>query len=222
MPRASGEATFEAGDALALLDWKRQVFDLYASIRADDDPVRAWRRWLETRDRLFRRHPQSPLRPEARSSFQGCSYFDYDSACCVVGEVVDADPVLADLDVSTGGTFRFTRVGVVRFELHEAEHEFELDWNEGYGGGLFLAFRDASCGESTYGGGRYLLDTVKGADLGSDRDRRRVVLDFNFAFNPSCAYDPRWACPLAPAANTLPFHMAAGEKSPPPWGQAPG
>ena len=86
----------------------------------------------------------------------------------------------------------------------------ELYWIEGYGGGLFLSFRDATAGSETYGAGRYLLDTVKGADLGASGGR--LVLAFNFAYNPSCAYDPRWVCPLAPTANSLPLAITAGER----------
>ena len=83
-------------------------------------------------------------------------------------------------------------------------------WLEGYGGGVFLPFRDATSGRETYGGGRYLLDTVKGADLGAAADG--LVLDFNFAYNPSCAYGPQWVCPLAPRANTLDVAVRAGEQ----------
>ena len=93
----------------------------------------------------------------------------------------------------------------------EEEHELELTWNEGYGGGIFLAFSDETTGRETYGGGRYLIDTVKGANLGFDA-RDTVVLDFNFAYNPSCSYDPRWTCPLAPPGNRLPLAVTAGER----------
>ena len=101
-----------------------------------------------------------------------------------------------------------TRFAFARF----AGHELELFWLEAYGGGLFLPFRDATGGSETYGGGRYLLDTIKGADLGAEEGR--LVLDFNFAYNPSCAYDPKWACPLSPPANRLPVAVRAGEKKP--------
>jgi uncharacterized protein (DUF1684 family) len=87
-------------------------------------------------------------------------------------------------------------------------------WLEGYGGGLFLPFRDALAGRETYGGGRYLLDTVKGADLGTGDDGR-LVLDFNYAYNPSCAYDPRWSCPLAPSENRMRIAVEAGERMAP-------
>src|SRR5204862_7598233 len=103
-----------------------------------------------------------------------------------------------------------TRFAVARFELAGAHLELELYWLEGYGGGLFLPFRDRTSGKETYGAGRYLLDTVKGADLGMEGDR--LVLDFNVSYNPSCAYDPRWVCPLAPTANSLPLGITAGER----------
>jgi uncharacterized protein len=86
-----------------------------------------------------------------------------------------------------------------------------LFWISGYGGGVLLPFKDGTSGQETYGGGRYLLDTIKHADLGSDKGR--LIVDFNYAYNPSCAYDPRWHCPLAPPENSLPTRIAAGEKS---------
>jgi uncharacterized protein (DUF1684 family) len=101
---------------------------------------------------------------------------------------------------------------VARFEFDGVERELELYWLDGYGGGLFLPFRDGTSGSETYGAGRYLLDTVKGADLGTDGDR--LVLDFNFAYNPSCAYDPKWVCPLAPYPNRLVTPIRAGERYP--------
>jgi uncharacterized protein (DUF1684 family) len=91
--------------------------------------------------------------------------------------------------------------------------ELTIYWLGGYGGGLFLPFGDATNGTTTYGGGRYLLDSIKGADLGQVEDGR-MILDFNFAYNPSCAYSPRWSCPLAPARNKLPGGVMAGEKHP--------
>ena len=104
----------------------------------------------------------------------------------------------------------FRRFAEARFAAGGGEHALELYWLEGYGGGLFLPFRDATAASETYGGGRYLLDTVKGADLGMDGGR--LVLDFNFAYNPSCSYDPGWVCPLSPPANSLPIAIRAGER----------
>jgi len=92
----------------------------------------------------------------------------------------------------------------------------EVWWLGSYGGGLFLPVRDPS--PRSYGGGRYVLDTAKGADLGGDLDpasgRGTLVVDLNFAYNPSCAYDPAWACPLAPPGNVLATPVPAGERHP--------
>lgn len=79
----------------------------------------------------------------------------------------------------------------------------------GYGGGLFPPFRDATNGKDTYGGERYILDTIKGADQGLEGGK--LVLDFNYAFNLSCAYNANWHCPLAPPENCLSMPRRAGE-----------
>ena len=203
---------FVASDALDLLDWKRTISDLYAFIQHAPYPETAWERWRGVRDRLYAVHPQSPLPPDVREGFAGCPFYDYDPAFRTIARIEDREPERRGIDVSTGGTYAFTRIGVARFRLADEVYELELSWNDGYGGGIFLAFSDDTTGGTTYGGGRYLIDTVKGADLGFDGEARTVVLDFNFAYNPSCSYDPRWTCPLAPAANRLPLAVTAGER----------
>ena len=205
-------AALSVDETLDLLDWKRTVFGLYASIRSSEDPEAAWQTWRQTRDRLFREHPQSPISAGSRDAFQGCRYFDYDREARVLGEVAPLEPERREIVTSTGVRYAFTRFARTDFELYGVDCSAELYWLEGYGGGLFLPFGDGTAGESTYPAGRYLLDTVKGADLGSVDER--LVLDFNFAYNPSCAYDPRWVCPLAPTANWLAVDVTAGEKTP--------
>ncbi len=101
------------------------------------------------------------------------------------------------------------RVGLVRLPEPVAG---TLDlWSfEQYGGGLFLPLKDATAGDTSYGAGRYLLDTAKGADLGGSDGR--LVVDLNFAYHPSCRYDDRWQCPLAPPGNVLSAAVRAGER----------
>ena len=191
-------------EELELLDWKRRIFELYAEIRADPQPERAWQLWVDVREELFRSHPQTPLREmEPR-------YFDYDPAFRVHGTVEPA--AREHLEIATSGEkpYPFTRFARTRFELAGEEHSLDLYWLDGYGGGVYLSFADATSGTETYSACRYLLDTVKGSDLG-ERDGR-LVLDFNFAYNPSCAYDPRWVCPLAPPGNRLAVPLRAGER----------
>ncbi len=196
-------------DGLDLLDWKRRVFEIYRSVRLSDDPAVAWAHWRQERDRLFKHHPQSPVPAEVRAAFSGLSYFDYDPEFHTVADVEPLEPESMELPASDG-TIHLERFGRAAFELLGKTLILDLLWFRTYGGGLFLPFKDATSGTLTYGGCRYLLDTVKGADLGIQDGR--LVLDFNFAYQPSCAYDPRWSCPLAPPSNRLNVEIRAGEK----------
>lgn len=195
---------------MTLLDWRRRVFDLYSAIRSCPEPEWGWRQWRETRHELFATHPQSPIPAEHRSGYDGLDYYDYDPACRVLATCTEAEPETFDIPTSGDEPMRFTRCGIATFELNGVALQLELYWLNSYGGGLFVPFRDATSGDTTYGAGRYLLDTVKGADLGELYDK--LVLDFNFAYNPSCSYDPRWVCPLAPPANRLDVAIQAGER----------
>jgi uncharacterized protein len=198
-----------ASDTLALLDWKRRVFALYAAVRTMP-PEAGWELWRDTRDELFRSHPQSPLPADERSSFRGIDYWPYNPSARVLAELEDIES--APEAVATSGTepILFRPFARASFDIRGEPLTLEVAWLTGYGGGAFLCFRDATSGRESYGGGRYVLDTVKGADLGEDGGR--LVLDFNFAYNPSCAYDPGWVCPLAPPANRLSVAVEAGER----------
>jgi uncharacterized protein (DUF1684 family) len=198
-----------AADTLALLDWKRRVFALYAAVRMVE-PETGWELWRDTRDELFRSHPQSPLPPERRDSFERLEYWPYDPAARVLAEVEDIEALPQPVTTSGTEEILFRPFARASFELRGERLSLEVSWLAAYGGGAFLSFRDATSGQESYGGGRYLLDTVKGADLGEADGR--LVLDFNFAYNPSCSYDPGWVCPLAPPANRLTVSVDAGEK----------
>jgi len=201
------------GGPLALLDSKRCIFELYAEVRSSPEPEAAWHEWRAGRDRLFGSHPQSPLTAAARAGFRRLEYFPYDPALRVLAAVVPAPAKPNGIAGSAGSTVVFRRFARACFKLGRESHALELYWLEGYGGGVFLPFGDATSGRETYGSGRYLLDSVKGADLGMRGER--MVLDFNFAYNPSCSYDPRWACPLTPPANRLAVELRAGERTAP-------
>ncbi|HKB94881.1 MAG TPA: DUF1684 domain-containing protein [Gaiellaceae bacterium] len=180
---------------LDLLDWKRRIFELYAEVR-ESEPQEGWERWRAVRADLFRDHPQSPS-----PGYTSLAYYDYDPELRFLAGVEVAEEQAIEID-----GFPFRRFARVAFDLGT----LDLYWLEGYGGGVFLPFADATSGTETYGAGRYLLDTVKGSDLGSRGGR--LVLDFNFAYNPSCSYDDAWACPLCPPANRLAVPVRAGER----------
>ncbi|MBE0690747.1 MAG: DUF1684 domain-containing protein [Anaerolineae bacterium] len=195
---------------LDLLDYRRYVGDLYRRIREASSPDQAWQDFRHTRDDLFRAHPLSPLDTDQKRTFSGLRYFEYDPAYRVLATVdTHVEPVVVDYDLGDDGHFECRRFGQVRLILPVGEAILSLYWIEGYGGGVFLPFGDTTNREMTYGGGRYLLDTIKGADLGMSG--AQIVLDLNFAYNPSCAYNPRWVCPLAPPDNRLPIPIHAGE-----------
>jgi hypothetical protein len=149
--------------------------------------------------------------PEDRAVFTGLPVQPYDPDWRF--EVILEPAADLRLEVETGTD------GIVPFELIGAASlpgVGSLDiWRlASYGGGLFVPVKDALAGKTggTYGGGRYLLDTVKGADLGPGSEPNSLVLDFNFAYNPSCAYDPMWACPLAQPGNTVSVEIPVGER----------
>ena len=192
---------------LDLLDYRRRVNEMYDTVRAlrHRDPRAAHRLWCERRDDLFRSHPQSALPPEERVSFRGLLYREYDPELAFTATVRPLAHERYGVDTSTGGVIHFVRFGAVDLPIGT----LEVLWLDEYSGGVFLPFRDATSGKTTYGGGRYLLDTAKGADLGSRGDE--LVLDFNFAYHPSCHYDPKWVCPLAPLGNRLAVAVDAGE-----------
>ena len=194
--------------SLDLLDWRRRVHALYAEVRASADPAVGHENWRRGRDELLANHPQSPLLPDHQATFTGVPMAPYDPALRFEAVVEPAEAHRFEVPTATDGRVPFDRIGTVRLE---GLGSLDVWWLGSYGGGVFLPVKDALAGRETYGGGRYLLDTVKGADLGGDVRDGVLVVDLNFAYNPSCAYDPAWVCPLAPAGNTLAVPTRAGE-----------
>lgn len=201
-----------AAQVVDVVDWRREVHALYADVRrvAADDPRAAHAEWVRRRDALLAAHPASPLSPAERSAFGGLDVAAYDPAFRFEAELEPADGARLEVPTGTDGVVPYERVGTVRLGDLGTLAVWAL---RSYGGGVFLPVKDASAGTAggTYGGGRYVLDTVKGADLGAVGPR--LVVDLNFAYNPSCAYDDRWACPLATPANTLAVPVPAGERA---------
>jgi uncharacterized protein (DUF1684 family) len=192
---------------LSLLDWRRRVGRLYAEIRDMDDVHAAHELWKASRDELLKHHPESPIPEAQRAAFTGVPVAKYEPTMRFEA-ALDTDVAPARLEVATGtdGVVPFERMGRVHLT---GVGDLDVWWITAYGGGVFVPIKDGLAGVRTYGGGRYVIDTVKGADLGSHGDT--LVIDLNFAYNPSCAYDPTWACPLAPPGNVVESAVNAGE-----------
>jgi uncharacterized protein (DUF1684 family) len=194
-----------------LVDWRRQVGDLYRTGGED-----ALDRFRADRDRLFKTHSQSAIEPDERGDFAGLSYFAFDPAYRVRAHM---EPGPGDeLAIDTGGSdgiISYRRAARLAFELDGQPCSLTVLSLVQYGGGLFVPFKDTTSGRETYGGGRYLFDTAKDTDglvLEVTVGSLDVTVDFNYAYNPSCVYSPLWACPLAPPENTLKVPVLAGER----------
>lgn len=199
-----------ARTAAEVVDWRRRVFALYAAVRQSDSPEEAHELWRIERDELMLHHPATALSAADRALFEGLPISSYDPQWRFELPILPAEPGGFDFETGTDGIVPFERIGKVEVPDVGALDVWRL---KSYGGGLFIPVRDALAGRpgGTYGGGRYLIDTIKGADLGSDAAAGTLVLDFNFAYNPSCAYDPAWACPLAQQGNVLAVAVPVGE-----------
>ena len=202
--------------SLSLLTWRRRVHVLYAEVRSSADPAAAHQLWRRGRDDLLAQHPDSPLLPADREGFAGLRFRPYDPAYRFeVAVDPDVEPHRLEVPTASDGVVPFERIGVLHLP---GLGELDVWWLDSYGGGVFVPVKDALAGRETYGAGRYLLDTVKGADLGGDIDPATgdgtLVVDLNFAYTPSCAYDPAWVCPLAPPGNVLPVPVPVGELHP--------
>ena len=197
--------------ALELIDYRRRVAASYADVRSSEPGNATWMRWVSQRDSLFRDHPQSAIPEAQRSLFNGLPYFAYDPDLRITARLEPIEGAAREIGHSGTGSTRFRPVGLVSLAGLGIRESLQIYWLEGYGGGLFLPFRDDTAGSETYGGGRYVIDTVKGADLGTENGDE-VVVDFNYAYHPSCVHSARWSCPLAPPENWISARITAGER----------
>jgi uncharacterized protein (DUF1684 family) len=156
------------------------------------------------KDEFFGSHPQSPLTPGQQSLFEGLSYYDENPPLALaVNPEPFEQPETIHMQTSTGDVAEYQRWARIHFEI-DGEASALTIYRDAHGESLFLPFQDANAGGETYGAGRYL-------DVHATGDGRLLV-DFNYAYNPYCAYNERWSCPIPPAENRLSVAIEAGEK----------
>lgn len=206
-------------DYLALYDYRVRVAAFYhernQALLAGEDAASVLQHFRASRDQLFATHSQSALDEGQRREFQGLHYFPYNPAMRFATTIdAQAEPERQTIAMNAQEEMTMTTVGRVRFVVDDALVVLSLYWLDVYGGGLFLPFRDATCPAQSYGGGRYLFDTMKGSTpVSGVQDGKHIVLDFNYAYNPSCAYNDLWVCPLAPVENRVNVFIRAGEQN---------
>jgi len=163
--------------SLALLDWRRRVARLYAEVRAEPDVVAAHDHWRRTRDDLLRTHPESPVPEAHRASYPGAPVAAYDPGLRFdVAVDTGVPPTHMDIPTGTDGIVSFDRIGCVHLP---GGGDLDVWWLASYGGGIFVPIKDSRSDGATYPGGRYVIDTAKGADLGGQDEH--LVVDLNFA-----------------------------------------
>lgn len=197
---------------ISALDRERtQAYD------AGEDAETILQRFRQGKDALFEHHPQSALDKEQQRHFQGLRYFPFNPALRLSATLAPIEEsAVQEIVLGAQETLPLTTVGWLHFVVADESVTLALYWLTLYGGGLFLPFRDTTCPQESYGGGRYLFDTIKGTTpfLALEASgRQQITLDFNYAYNPSCAYNPRWICPLAPIENHLAVAIRAGEQN---------
>ena len=205
---------------LDLYDYRTRVSAFYRqrnnTLRINEDPQTVLTRFRQERDSLFASHPQSALDEQQKRTFTGLHYFPFNPDMRFTAIVhTDIEPHSQEVVMNASENMKMTTVGQLEFAVAQQTVTLSLYWLDIYGGGLFLPFRDTTSPQDSYGGGRYLFDTIKGSDFLFTLNEHRqmhIVLDFNYAYNPSCAYNDAWTCPLAPIENRLPVALPAGEK----------
>jgi uncharacterized protein len=158
----------------------------------------------QAKDEWLRADRGSPLTPAQRRDFEGLGYYDEDPAFAFIVEAEAFDaPELVEMVTSTGEYRTYERWARIRFEV-EGNVAALIFYRDPMTGALFLPFVDAGAGRETYGAGRYLEV--------HEMEHGRLLVDFNYAYNPYCAYNEAYSCPIPPDENRLAVAIRAGER----------
>lgn len=199
----------KADQLVSLSDYRAQTADLYTAVRnSQSDPEETWKEWHSGHERLVSTHPLSPFAPQ---SLAPAPFWPYNPRWRFEVTVTPADVDDLIVEEEAGAKRRrFLGVGVVELDLGEDTQALPIYWDDSYAGGFLLPFRDRTNGTETFGSGRYALDGAKGSDLGRTADGKLIV-DFNYAYHPSCVWG-NWVCPLPAPAAVLEVEIDAGER----------
>jgi uncharacterized protein (DUF1684 family) len=159
----------------------------------------------QDKDQFFEKDHSAPLTHEQQESFSGLNYFDESDRLrfIIEPEIFEGRDII-EMQTSTGDVTSYQRWGTVSFDVDGESATLTL-YRADHGDNFFLPFVDTTSGKETYGAGRYL-------DVEQTHDGK-IVVDFNYAYNPYCAYNEKWSCPLTPFENRIQVPIRAGEKN---------
>lgn len=178
----------------------------------DKQPLLGETDWQRTMNADFKDATKSPLKDKDRKDFKGLDFFKFDSTYVVKAKLTRTpDEKPFKMKTTTERRPDYVKYGVVSFELNGQEHELNIYQNlglltePGYEDYLFLPFLDNTNGEESYSGGRYVEARIP--------EGSEIIIDFNTAYNPYCAYNDKYSCPIVPRENTLYVSIEAGVKA---------
>ncbi len=166
--------------------------------------IKAVEQFRKEKDEFFRQGPQSPLTPEQRQAFKGLKYYPVDPKYRIITKLIKLDdPEIIEIPTTGGSSQHYIKFGKITFAIDDQNCELII-FQSTHDNHLFLPFRDATAGKETYGAGRYVEVELLEDDT--------CIVDFNLAYNPYCAYNDNWVCPMTPFENYLNCEIKAGEK----------
>jgi len=166
--------------------------------------------WRKERDAFFKNHQRSPLLPEDKKKFKALKYYPFNPRYVFSSKIerfifqIDNPKYYATFLTNKGLNKRYLRYGKFHFQSNGNEYSIEI-YKSILSDTLFIPFKDKTNGKETYEGGRYIdAEILPGY---------KMILDFNMAYHPSCAYNEKFVCVLPPRENMLDIEIRAGEKN---------
>lgn len=185
---------------------------LTVNVNAQFDHEQEIKKFQDELNQEFLNPDESPLSKKERKNFKGHDYYSINESYQVLAKFIkNESPTLFQMKTTTGKLPNYDKYGIAKFDLNGKEYTLtiyqshRLRTTSEYKNYLFLPFTDLTNGEETYGGGRYI-------DLSIPEDAT-IIIDFNKAYSPSCAYNYSYSCPIPPAENDLTIKIEAGVKN---------
>lgn len=185
---------------------------LISNCKQDKEPVLGETEFQKELNAFYKDATTSPLKKKDLKNFKGLDFFPFDSTFVVNAKLIRTpDEKPFKMKTTTDRLPNYVKYGIIEFQLEGKSHQLNIYQNldildeEGYEDYLFLPFLDNTNGEGSYAGGRYVESNIPKCDA--------IIIDFNSAYNPYCAYNDKYSCPIVPRENYLDAKVNAGVKA---------